>query len=149
MTRLDLERQHSVAQCIACDHSEWLAWIWKDNILLHNTLRVVMVNDSPGSGKTTFCCITLRVVIVNGSPGFGKTTFYYTIHCVWSKWMARLDLERQHSIAQCIVCGHSGWLAWIWKDNILLHNAMHVVIVAGSPGSGKTTFYCTMPCMWS
>ena len=41
MARLDLERQHSITQYIACGHSELLAWIWKDNILLHNTLRVI------------------------------------------------------------------------------------------------------------
>ena len=44
--RQHLERQHSIAQYIACGNSEWLAWIWKDNILLHNTLRVVIVNGS-------------------------------------------------------------------------------------------------------
>ena len=84
MARQGLERQHSIAQYIACGNSEWLAWIWKDNILLHNTLRVV----------------------------------------------------------------HSEWLALIWKDNILLHNKLRVVIANGSPGSGKTTFYCTIHCVW-
>ena len=46
MARKGLERQHSIAQYIACGQSEWLAWIWKDNILLHNTLRVAIVNGS-------------------------------------------------------------------------------------------------------
>ena len=49
MDRLDLERQHSITQYIECGHNEWLSWIWKGNILLHNTLRVVIVNGSPGS----------------------------------------------------------------------------------------------------
>ena len=84
MACLDLERQHSIAQYIMCGHSEWFAWIWKDNILLHNTLRVVRVNGLPGSGKNNILLHkTLHVVIVNGSLGSGKTTFYYTIHWVW------------------------------------------------------------------
>ena len=54
MARQGLERQHSIAQYIACSYSEWLAWIWKDNILLHNTLLVILVNGLPGSAKTAF-----------------------------------------------------------------------------------------------
>ena len=31
-----------------CSHSEWLGWIWKDNILLHKTMPVVIVMDRLG-----------------------------------------------------------------------------------------------------
>ena len=67
--------------------------------------------------------------------------------------MAGLDLERHHSIAQYIACGHSEWLAWVCKDNILFHNTLHVVLVNGSPESRLKTFYysvelCTIHCVW-
>ena len=57
-------------------------------------------------------------------------SFAQYIACGHSEWLQ--GLERQHSIAQYTACGKSEWLAWIWKDNILLHNTLHVVIVNGS-----------------
>ena len=101
MDQLVLERQHSISQYIACGHSEWLAWIWKDNIQLHNTLHMVIkmvrldlerhhcITQYIACGQSEWLAWiwkdntqlhnSLRVVIVNGSPASGKTTFYSTI----------------------------------------------------------------------